>query len=95
MKPIFINICREILDYVCSIFSHIIIMQLSLFSYFSLSLLVAGEKGTLFALEELLPAMAVPVVPTQALHVSGAELTELTSEDAVWSIVSHCRATRC
>lgn len=53
-------------------------------------ILVAGEKGTVFALEELLATMAVPVVPTQALHVSRAELTELTSEDAVWSIVSHC-----
>lgn len=85
---------RDILDYVCSIFSQIIIMQLSRF-LISLFLLVAGEKGTLFTLEELLPSVAVPVVPTQALHVSRAELTELTSEDAVWSIVSYCRATRC
>lgn len=60
-----------------------------------LSLLVAGEKGTVFALEELLATVAVPVVPTQALHVPGAELAELASEDTVWSIVSHCWATRC
>ena len=59
------------------------------------SLLVAGEKGTVFALEELLATVAVPIVPAQALHVSRAELAELASEDAVWSIVSHCRATRC
>lgn len=36
--------------------------------------------------------MAVPVVPAQALHVSRAELAELTSENAVQSAVSHQRA---
>ena len=51
-------------------------------------LLVAGEEGTVFALEELLATVAVPVVPAKALHVSGAELTELAGEDTVWSAVS-------
>ena len=54
------------------------------------SLLVAGEEGTVFALEELLATVAVPVVPTQTLHVPRAELAELAREDAVWSIISHC-----
>lgn len=52
-------------------------------------LLAAGEEGAVFALEELFAAMAVPVVPPQALHVSGAELAELTSENAVRAAVSH------
>lgn len=37
--------------------------------------------------------MTVPVVAPEALHVTRAELAELTSEDAVRSIVHHCRAT--
>lgn len=78
----------------CCIFSRINSIHIQQRSL-RLSLLVAGEKGALFALEELLSAVAVPVVPTQALHVSRAELTELTSEDAVRSIVSYRRATRC
>lgn len=44
--------------------------------------LAAGEKGAVFALEELLAAVAVPVVPPQTLHVSGAELAELACEQA-------------
>lgn len=52
-------------------------------------LLAAGEEGAVFALEELFAAMAVPVVPAQALHVSGAELAELASENAVRAAVSH------
>lgn len=65
-------------------------MQYNTYSHgpISHSLLVAGEKGTVFALEELLAAMAVPVVPTQALHVPRAELAELASEDAVRSMIS-------
>lgn len=55
-------------------------------------LLAAGEKGAVLALEELFAAMAVPVVPAQALHVSRTELAELTSENAVQSAVSHQRA---
>lgn len=35
--------------------------------------------------------MAIPVVAAQALHVSGAELTELTGEDAVRG-ATRCRA---
>lgn len=58
-------------------------------------LLAAGEKGAVFALKELLSAVAVPVVSTQALHVSRAEFAELTSEDVVQSVVTHYRATRC
>lgn len=57
-----------------------------------LVLLVAGEEGTLFALEELLATVAVPVVPAQALHVPGAELTELTSQDAFRANVNQRRA---
>ena len=53
-------------------------------------LLVAGEKGAVFAFEELLATVAVPVVPTQTLHVSRAELTELTCEDAIWTTVRRC-----
>lgn len=54
-----------------------------------MNILVAGEKGAVLALEELLPPMAVPIVPTQTLHVTGAELAELTGEDAVWARVCH------
>lgn len=54
-------------------------------------LLVAGEEGAVFALEELLPPMAVPVVTAEALHVAGAELTELTGEDGVGPTVAHRR----
>jgi len=56
------------------------------------SLLVAGEEGTVFALEELLAAVPVPVVPTQALHVPRAELTELTGERAVQTTLTQHRA---
>lgn len=55
--------------------------------------LVAGEEGAVFALEELLATVTVPVVAAEALHVARAELTELTGEDAVWSIVWHRQAT--
>ncbi|TNN83249.1 hypothetical protein EYF80_006582 [Liparis tanakae] len=51
-----------------------------------------GEEGTVFALEELLAAVPVPVVPTQALHVPRAELTELAGERAVRTALAQQRA---
>lgn len=56
--------------------------------------LVAGEKGAVFALEELLAIVAVPVVPTQTLHVSGAKFAELTGEDDFWTAVAAGQTTR-
>ena len=53
-------------------------------------LLVAGEEGAVFALEELLASVAVAVVAAEALHVSRAELTELTGEDGVGPTVGRC-----
>lgn len=61
----------------------------------SISLLAAGEEGAVFALEELFAPVAVPVVPAQALHVSGTELAELTSENSVRPAVGHQRGARC
>lgn len=67
---------------------------LSVFAVSSVSLPVAGEKGTVFALEELLAPVAVSVVPTKALHVSRAKFTELTTEDTVRSDIQHHWARR-
>lgn len=58
-------------------------------------LLAAGEEGAVFALEELFATVAVPVVSAQALHVSGTELAELTSENAVRPAVGHQRGAGC
>lgn len=57
-----------------------------------LSSLVAREEGALLALEELLAAVAVPVVPPQALHVARAELAELAGQHAVAAHVGQYRA---
>lgn len=57
--------------------------------------LAAGEEGAVFALEELFATVAVPVVSAQALHVSGTELAELTSENAVRPAVGHQRGAGC
>lgn len=54
-------------------------------------LLAAGEEGAVFALEELFATVAVPVVSPQALHVSGTELAELASENAVRPAVGQQR----
>ena len=51
---------------------------------------MAGEVGAVFALEQLLAPVAVSVVPTQALHIARAELTELAGEDpAVMATLGH------
>lgn len=52
-------------------------------------LLVAGEERAVLAFKELLPAVPVTVMSAQTLHVTGAELTELTGEDDVGSRGSH------
>ena len=57
----------------------------------NMCLLVAGEEGAVFALEELLAPMAVPVVTAEALHVARAELAELTGEDGIGPTVAHHR----
>lgn len=57
-----------------------------------LSSLVACEEGALLALEELLAAVAVSVVPPQALHVARTELAELAGQHAVAAHVGQRRA---
>lgn len=57
-------------------------------------LLVAGEERAVFAFEEFFPAVPVAVMSAQTLHVTGAELTELTGEDGVGSRRSYGTLSR-
>lgn len=57
-------------------------------------LLKACVKGAVFALEELLPAMLVPVMTPDALDVARGEFTEFTVENSFAFLLSNPSSSR-
>lgn len=68
--------------------------RVSRFHVHSKSRFKACVKGAVFALEELLPAMLVPVMTPDALDVARGEFTEFTVENSFGFLLSASSSSR-